>query len=139
MIGEASLGAFGIREEAGRFHDHFHTQLFPGQFGRLALLEHLDGLAVDDELTFAGLDLSVELAVHAVILEQGRQMLGLGQVVDGHDIELLGPIQHSAENKTADAAKTVDAHFNCHRSNSLHCNSPIRPRYEEIAVVRLAP
>src|SRR5262249_34445243 len=59
---------------------------------------------------------------------QRRQVLGVGQVIDGHDVELGGPLEHGPEDEPADAAEAVDTYFDCHdRFSSLR--SANGPRY----------
>ena len=60
-------------------------------------------------------DLPVVAPVHRVVLEQVRQGGGIGEIVDGNEVEvsdalLLGGAKHLA----ADAAEAVDAYANSH-------------------------
>ena len=109
----------GVGEEAGRLDDQVDTQLRPRQIGGIALGENLDrpsgadGLTavlqrVDDEPVLDDLDLAAELAVHRVVLEQVREGLGVGEVVDRHDFDRR-VVFHGTEHQTTDAPETVDA------------------------------
>src|SRR5207253_1454336 len=55
----------------------------------------------------------------AVILEEYGEMLGVGEVVDGHHVKVAGPLHHGPVDEPADAPEAVDAHSNCHRGSSL--------------------
>jgi hypothetical protein len=64
----------------------------PVGLGRVALGEDLDGLAVDGDRVLVVGDLALETAQDRVVLEQVRQGLVVGQVVDGHDLDVgAGP------------------------------------------------
>ena len=54
-------------------------------------------------------------ALGGIVLEQMRQHLGVGQVVDRDDF-IAGSPEHLPESQTADAAEAVDCYFHCHNS-----------------------
>ena len=91
MVRKAALWPFALCEETGRLDDDIDTELFPGKFRRLTFLEHLNGLAVDDQLSLACLDATSQPAMNTVVLEKYGQVLGIGQIIDGDDIKLSGP------------------------------------------------
>ncbi len=53
------------------------------------------------------------VALGRVILQQMRQHLSRGQIVDGNDFVALGA-EHLAERETTNTAKTIDSNFNRH-------------------------
>ena len=57
-----------------------------------------------------------QIAEDRIVLQQMRQRLGIGDVVDGDDFD-GGIAQGGAENVAADASETIDAYFNCHESS----------------------
>ena len=114
MAGGLLLG----QEQAGGLDDVFGTHLGPGQIGGIALGRHGNGLAVDDDIVALGIDVTVELAMHGIILHHIGQIISRTQVVDAHDLN-LGVGHSAAQDHTADAAKTIDANFNAHNQNFL--------------------
>ena len=63
--------------------------------------------------------LVVEAAVNGVILQHVGQILGIQQVVDTYDLNVIGKfVDCSAEYHAADTAETIDTNFNfCHCIN----------------------
>ncbi len=94
-------------EQAGRFDHDVDLEFLPRQLGRIALREHAEGVAVEHDLIALGLDLMLERAVHRVMLEQMREGLGVGDVVDRDDLDLF-LVQHRPKSHPADSAETVD-------------------------------
>src|SRR5690606_5516557 len=88
-------------------------ELAPWQVRRLALLEHLDEMAVDVDSIFPGDDLSVGDAVVGVVLVKVGEGVVVGEVVDGDHLEqviesaLLDCLEHLA----TDPAETVDSYL----------------------------
>jgi len=62
----SSLGA--VREESGGLDDHIYPKVCPRQFGRVALGENLDGVAVHHDAIIADTDITVESTHHRVVL-----------------------------------------------------------------------
>ena len=114
-----SLGLAGV--EAGALEDDVNAELAPGQIGSVRHLVDDDLLAIDDNvvvLAFTlvevnGVALRNIVALRGVVLQQVREHLGGGQVVDGDDFVALSA-EHLTESQTADAAKTIDSNFNRH-------------------------
>ena len=91
------------------------------QLGRVALGGDLDALAVDDHRVAVGADLAREGAVDAVALEQHGIGLGVGEVVDRDQLEVvIVPLEDGAGDEAADAAETVDCDFGHAISLTLH-------------------
>ena len=85
---DVRAGLVGVGEEAGRLDDDVDAEVLPRQRARVALGEHLDGLAVDDDgLSSASTDFA-EPAEDGVVLEQVRQRRGVGEVVDADDLDV---------------------------------------------------
>ena len=108
------LGLLLGQEQAGRLHDVLSLQLAPGDVGGVALSIDGNFAAVDDDGVLGGGDRAGELAVHGVILQHIRQILGGAQIVDADDLDLR-VIDSGAEHHAADAAKPIDANFDAHK------------------------
>ena len=113
-----SLGLAGV--EAGALQDDVHVELAPGQLSGVGHGVNGDLLAVDDDVILAGFDGAGQSigALGGVILQQMRQHLGGGQIVDGDDFVALST-EHLTERETADAAKTIDSNSYGHVISSL--------------------
>ena len=57
-------------------------------------------------------------ALGGVILQQMREHLGAGQVVDGDDFVALSA-EHLTESETTDAAESINSNLNRHDKNLL--------------------
>ena len=111
---DVALSFFFGQEQTGGLDDILRAHLGPGQVGGITLCKHGDGLAVDDDGALLAADLSVELAVHCIVLQHIGQIVSGTQIVDTHDLD-LGVIQGAAQDHAADAAKTIDTDFNAHK------------------------
>ncbi len=82
-----SLGLAG--EQAGALQHIVHAQLAPGQFARIALRDHADAIAVDHHGVAVDMHLAAEAAVRRI--EAGQMSIGIGiaQIVDRHDLQIL--------------------------------------------------
>ena len=57
----------------------------------------------------------VEDAVHGVVLEHVREVVGVEEVIDADDLDVLREvIDRRAENHAADAAEAVNTNLDCH-------------------------
>ncbi|GAA1514064.1 hypothetical protein GCM10009761_15070 [Agromyces terreus] len=99
----------GLGEEAGRLDHDVDAELAPGEVGGVALREGLDRGAVDDDVVVVVVDGRVEAARDGVVLEQVRERLVVGEVVDRDDLEVCTLGECGAEVVAADAAEAVDA------------------------------
>jgi hypothetical protein len=68
---------------------------------------------VDEDRAVLGTDLGRQVAVDGVVLEQVGQRLGVGQIVDGDDLDVLR-FQRGAEEHATDAPEAVDTNSNAH-------------------------
>ena len=76
-------------------------------------------LAVDHQrIAFDG-DVALEAAVHRIVLQHVRQVVGLEQIVDGDDFNVWKILHRRAEHHSSDAAKSIDTDLDCHVLNSL--------------------
>ncbi|MOA19390.1 hypothetical protein D3C78_1397680 [compost metagenome] len=109
-------GLFLGGEEAGAFQHDVDLQVAPGQFGRVAVGQHADLVAVDDHEVAVDFDGARELAVGGVVARQVRVRLGIAQVVDGDDFDivLLATFVVGTQDVAADATVTVDGDANSH-------------------------
>jgi transketolase C-terminal domain/subunit len=106
------VAARAVGEEAGAFERDLDAIGPVRQLRRIALGGHVDALAVDDDVVALGRDLAGELAVDAVMLEQPRIGLGIGEVVDADQLEpAVRPLENRARDQTADAAEAIDCNF----------------------------
>src|SRR5690606_29820174 len=94
-------------EPAGALHDVVDAEILPGKLGGIRLREHLEGIAVDDDLLASQLDGALVLVMHAVEAERVRQMLRFGEIVDRDDVEMFAQLGDPS-NDAADAAESVD-------------------------------
>src|SRR5690606_5576479 len=113
-------GILGLGEPAGGLDDHVDAELAPGQLGRVALLQGLDGGAADADGVLADLDVAVEGAQHRVVLEQVGEGGVVGEVVDGDDLDLAAGGLGRAPEVAADAPETVHAYTDGHGDQSPH-------------------
>jgi hypothetical protein len=117
--GEVLLGSFLGQEQARGLDHHVGADLAPLQLGGVLHRGQADLLAVDDQRVAVDRDLAVEAAVHRVVLEHVGQVVGLEQVVDADDLDVLEVADRCAEHHAADAAETVDADLDGHEIFSL--------------------
>ena len=120
------LGLGGV--EAGALEDDVNAELAPGELGGVGLLVDGNLLAVDGDGVLAGHDLVVTgvVALRGVVLQEVREHVGGGEVVDGDDLGAL-VTEHLTERQTADATKAVDSNLYCH-AFSFHGADGASPR-----------
>ena len=90
-----------------------------GRFGRVALGEDLDLVAVDDDRRVAGPDVARVRAVGRVALEQEGVHLGVDEVVDRDDLDVRGALDEGLERLATDPAEAVDADAGGHGADLL--------------------
>lgn len=109
------LRSVRVREPTGRFDDDLDSEFSPGNFAWIALREHPDRIAVDDDRVFGELHTSLVLTVHGVVFEEVCEDLRRTEIVDGSDFEVVAVTLHDRlEGLSADAAESVDAHLRGH-------------------------
>ncbi len=120
---EMRTGLGLVREDAGAFQRDHDAQSGVRQIGGVALGRDLDALAVDDQSVAIDRDLARPAAMHAVALEEQRIGLGIAQVVDRHQLEIMiGPLQQRARHEAADPSEAVDSNLDGHGLELLFLN-----------------
>jgi hypothetical protein len=86
------------------------AQRAPGQQRAwVAFGEHLDPPAGDDERSVLGAHRVREAPVDGVEREEVSERVGVGNVVDGDEVELGVSLDRRAKDRTADPAEAVEA------------------------------
>ena len=113
MLGRALL----VGEASGALQDQLDAELLPGKLLGFFDRRDLDLLTVDFERIALCVDRPRKAAVHRVVLEQVRQRLGVGDVVDADKLD-LGLFRHrgGAQHVAPDAPEPVDPYPNRHDS-----------------------
>ena len=112
---DVQFGLLARGEDACALDDDIDAQVAPRQLARIAFGQHLDAVAVDDQIAVDDLDRAGELPVVAVILEEVGVGLHVGQVVDGNHVKLTTVLfKKGLVDLATDAAKTIDCNTRCH-------------------------
>ena len=111
---DVGLGLLAIGEESGGLDNDLSAELLPREVSGVALGKDLDGLAVNGDGVIVVADLTGETTHDGVVLQEVGQGLGVGEVVDGHDLEVSTLFGEGAEEVTANAAKPVDTNLDGH-------------------------
>ena len=114
------------REQPGALVHDIHPEFPPRQLRRVALGEDLDPVAVDHQRIALDLDLAGEAAVGGVVAGEMGVGLGVAEVVDRDDADLVGApaLVEGAEDVAADAPETVDAYLDRHVRFSMSVTQP---------------
>ena len=112
--GEVLRGVVALGEEAGGLDHHVGAHVAPRQCRRIALREHLQLVAVDDQAVVGEVDLALERAEDRVVLEQMRERLRVGDVVHTDPVDVRSARVRGAEDVAPDAAEAVDAGLQGH-------------------------
>mmetsp|Transcript_7147 Transcript_7147/g.12849 ORF Transcript_7147/g.12849 Transcript_7147/m.12849 type:complete len:400 (+) Transcript_7147:130-1329(+) len=103
------------QEQAGRLHHHINADIAPGQRGRILDRGEPDPATVDDQRAAIDDHVSLEAAMHAVVLQHVGEIVGFEQVVDRDHLDVVLEVLHGgAEDHAADAAEAVDANLDAH-------------------------
>src|SRR2546427_2262045 len=102
---EVRFGLRRVGEESGRLDDDVDFKLLPRELRRIALLQHLDGAAVDDERVRRGRDVARVLPVIRIVLEEVSVHLRVGEVVQRDDLDLRMPLERRLQELAADPAE----------------------------------
>ena len=86
---------------------------FHGSCAGSLLRQHLELIAADLDGVAGGADRHGEVAEHRVVLQQVSQRRGVGDVVDGDDVDVVMR-QRRAHDVAADPSEPVDANLNGH-------------------------
>src|SRR6185436_15910457 len=80
--------------------------------------QDLEFVTVDGDALLGGLDLAVQIAENRAVLQQVRQCLRVGEVVDRYEIDVL--LSHGrAHDVASDATEPVDSNPHRHRRSSV--------------------
>ena len=116
LIKDAFRAAFGdvqfrlvaAGEKSGRFQDDIDAEIFPRQRGRVLLLEDPNLVSAHDDVLVVVADFAVEFSVDRVPLQQMREGVGVGEIVDAFDaLDIF--LRHGAQDVAPDAAEAVDS------------------------------
>ena len=114
------LALFGGGEHAGGFHNVIRANLAPRDLGRVHQVKDLDGLAVDGELFVLDLHRAVEAAVDGIVLGHVNHVVAVnGGIVNSDHLVFVRLLHRCTEHQSADAAKSVDTDFDCHKNLSF--------------------
>src|SRR5690606_30312435 len=106
---EVATGVLARTHGSRRFDDDVDTQVSPRELGWVAFLAERDLVPVDDQSRAVGGDLPRVPTVDRVVLEQIRQAVEFGEVVDTHHLEAV-VFQELLERAASDSAEAVDSH-----------------------------
>ena len=123
---DVQLGLLLLEEEAGGLDDDLGADLAPLELGGILLGGEADGLAVDVHRVALDLDVVVELAVDGIVLQHVGEVLGVEQVVDADDLDVVEVLDGGAEDHAPDAAEPVDANFDGHVVTPCRFGGPTR-------------
>src|SRR6202790_1014352 len=115
-----SVGAFG--EETSRFDNDVGSDAGLIDFGGIFYRENLEGLAFNRDRIARVRDVVREIAEDGIVLEQVREGLCVGNVVDGVKLNIL-VVERGAHNVPPDAAEAVDADLYVHTSSDSLCET----------------
>src|SRR6185503_6386374 len=103
-----------VGEDAGRLDHDVHPDVAPRQRLGIALGEDLHGRRANGDALTSDLDLVVEDAVRAVVLEEMGVDLRRREVVDRHHLDVGSRLAGGPEEVPPDASETIDADANGH-------------------------
>src|SRR5690606_23031958 len=111
-------------EEARAFKHEVDAELLVRQLAGIALLGHRDVAAVDLDAVLVGGHRPGEAAMGAVVGEQQRVRLRIGEVVDRDQLEIVvGAFEQRAGDEPPDASESVDRNLHRHGRNSCYLPS----------------
>src|SRR5690606_18835213 len=93
---------------------HLGAHLVPLEVGRVAFLGQAEAVAVDHQGVAIDRHLALEAAVHRVVAQHVGQVIGLEQVVDADDLDVVEVLDRRTQHVAADAAEPVDAYLDRH-------------------------
>ena len=111
------LRARAIGEEAGAFQDELDPKVAVREVCGIALGGDADALAVDHQILPFGGHRTGIFAMHAVSAEQPCVRLGVGEVVDRHQLELTRALlKDRPRDESPNAPEPVDRNLDRHLS-----------------------
>ena len=113
--GDVSASLLIGEEETRGLDDDLGADVAPGESGGILLGRETDLLAVNDEIRALDGDLVLEDAVDGVVLEHVREVIGIEEVVDADDLDVVREVlDRSAEDHATNAAEAVDTNLDSH-------------------------
>src|SRR5689334_10601109 len=103
------LEVFGGGEPARALQNQVDTKLVPRQVRRVRLGERHDPSAIDDQRVLRDTDIAVVAAVDSVVFDEIREVLRIGDIVDGDEIEPFG-IEEELQGGSSNPAQAVDGY-----------------------------
>src|SRR5439155_21616470 len=94
-------------------------EILPGEVRRTALGQNAKQLLADAQRGTVGAHALTQRAVHRVVFQQMGERVGIGDVIDGDEIEIGARCQARAKDVSTDASKAVDSYANAHHSSRL--------------------
>src|SRR6266850_1957111 len=102
-----------LGEKTGGLDDDIRADGGPVNLSRIFRLENLEALPFHGDSVFGVRDGVWKIAEDGVVLQKVRERLGIGDVIDGHELNVL-VIERGAHDVASDAAEAVDADLNGH-------------------------
>ena len=102
-------------EDAGAFQSDIDAFFLPRQFSRVANSVNLDRSVADVDGVASDFHFLWKTTMNAVIAQKMRVSFHWAEIIDRNDLNVgAARLDDSAEDITADAAKTVNCDANCH-------------------------
>ena len=102
-------------ELAGGFHDVFRTAGVPGDVRNIAFTKHSHLMPVDADAIPAFFDFAREPPENGIILHQVDHVIQICLAqIDPTKFNFIRPLRRDAQNRSPDAAKSVDANLDSH-------------------------
>jgi hypothetical protein len=103
-----TLDVLPAPEPPGALQHDVHREPAPRQVCRVVFGERGDAVVTEGDPVVPQLDPSGEAAVDRVAREEPHELRGVGQIVDGDDLEVGAAHMSGAQHAAADAAQAVD-------------------------------
>ncbi len=107
------LGVSALGEEACGFDDDIRANGSPINLGRVLGFENLKTLPLYGDSVLGVRDFVRQIAEDGVVLQKVRESLGVGDVVNGDELNVL-VVERGAHDVAADTAEAVDANLDGH-------------------------
>ena len=110
------LRLFFAGKEACALKHYVNAKLTPRQVGRVAFSKYFNAVAIDYQLISLDRDVKAEHAMGGVILSQMCIGIGITQIINGHDLKLVGTITlvQCTQDVSTDTSVTIYRDFYCH-------------------------
>src|SRR6266516_6718848 len=115
------LCVFGFGKKAGGFDHYLGAHRLPVNLCRVAFREHTEFFVLHLDPVCGGGDIVLEISQHRIVLQQVRECLRIGDIVNSNEVDFRIP-KRGAKNVAPDATKSIDADFNCHSVSILQAD-----------------